>query len=326
MTDIKNEELNTEVTEPELAEPEAEVEPEVAEAEAPAEDAAELETAETDDAAAEPAETEAELSEGPAPAKPAKKKYRINVLRMSIFIICFGVAVFSAVKLIGILREYKKGSDTYSEVEEAAFIPPSHDPSGEGEESESLIPDVNFDALKAISKNAVAWLYSPGTVINYPVAKTTDNSYYLTHLIDGSSNANGCFFVDYRNSDGFTDDNTIIYGHRMKNGSMLSSITKYNKQDYYDAHPVMYLLTPEGKYELQIFSAYITESTSGAYRRNFDSDAKFTEWINDAIRHSYVKTDVKVTAQDRVVTLSTCVKSEDSRRFIAVCKLVKIEE
>ena len=81
-----------------------------------------------------------------------------------------------------------------------------------------------------------------------------------------------------------------------------------------------------GKYELQIFSAYITESTSNAYKRTFESDAKFTEWLNNAVRHSYVKTDVKVGPEDHVVTLSTCVKSEDTRRFIALGKLVKIED
>ena len=311
MTDINNEELNKEVTEAESAETA------VPETELPAEQPADA-----------PAEPVSEAPEATAAEKPVKKKKkdRVNVLRMSIFTICFGVAVFSAVKLIGILREYKKGTDTYNDVEEAAFIPPKHDPSGEGDQSESLVPDVDFDALKQISKNAAAWLYSPGTVLNYPVAKTDNNSYYLTHLIDGTSNANGCFFVDYRNSDGFADENTIIYGHRMKNGAMLSEIAKYNKQDYYDAHPVMYLLTPEGKYELQIFSAYITQATSGAYKRTFDSEKQFTDWINDAIKHSYVKTDVQVGPQDRVVTLSTCVKSEDTRRFIALGKLVKIED
>ncbi|MBQ9826037.1 MAG: class B sortase [Firmicutes bacterium] len=268
--------------------------------------------------------TDTTVAEQPAPKK--KKKYRINVLRMAIFVICLGVACFSAVKLIGILKEYKKGSDTYSEVEEVAFIPSGHDSSDEPDASESLIPNVDFVALKQISDKAVGWLYSPGTVINYPVAKTNNNDYYLTHLIDGTSNANGCFFVDYRNSDGFTDQNTIIYGHRMKNGAMLSSIAKYNKQEYYDEHPVMYLITPDGKYELQIFSAYITESTSNAYKRTFESDAKFTEWLNNAVRHSYVKTDVKVGPEDHVVTLSTCVKSEDTRRFIALGKLVKIED
>ncbi|MCR5010194.1 MAG: class B sortase [Clostridia bacterium] len=295
MTDINNEKLNTEIAEEQPA---------------------------------APAGPEAEVTKGPAAEKPVKKKkkYRINVLRMAVFVICIGVACFSAVKLIGILREYKKGTDTYSDVEEAAFIPPRHDTSDDPDASESLVPDVDFDALKQISGNAVGWLYSPGTVINYPVAKTKDNSYYLDHLIDGTYNSNGCFFVDYRNSDGFADRNTIIYGHRMKNGAMLSSIAKYNKQEYYDEHPVMYLITPDGKYELRIFSAYITEATSAAYRRTFDSDAKFTEWINNAVKHSYVKTDVKVGPEDRVVTLSTCVKAEDTRRFIALGKLVKIED
>ena len=245
-------------------------------------------------------------------------------VRIVLIAFCLCVAAFSAWQLIDILREYKQGSDTYSNVEEAAFKPSSHS-ENEGEDEKSIVPDIDFDALQAISKNAVAWLYNPGTVINYPVAKTNNNSYYLNHLIDGTSNANGCFFVDYRNSDNFQDENTIIYGHRMKNGMMLSSISKYNKQEYYDEHPVMYLITPDGKYELQIFSAYITESTSSAYRRTFDSKSQFQNWINDAIRHSYVKTDVQVTTDDHIVTLSTCVKSEDSRRFIALGKLVKLD-
>ena len=254
-----------------------------------------------------------------------KQKTRLGAVRIVLIVLCLGVAGFSGYKLIGILQEYKQGKDTYSQVEEDVFKPSSHEGS-EGDDDQSLIPEIDFAALKAISGNAVAWLYNPGTVINYPVAKTNDNSYYLNHLIDGTYNSNGCFFVDYRNADGFQDENTIIYGHRMKNGMMLSSIANYNKQSYYDEHPVMYLLTPDGTYELQIFSAYITESTSSAYRRTFDSAAQFTEWINNAVRHSYVKTDVKVTAEDHVVTLSTCVKAEDSRRFIALAKLVKIED
>ncbi|MBO4862216.1 MAG: class B sortase [Firmicutes bacterium] len=254
-----------------------------------------------------------------------KRKPMPAALRIALIVICLGVAGFSGYKLIGILHEYKQGNDTYSQVEEDVFKPASHQ-SSEGEDDDSLIPEIDFEALKAISGNAVAWLYNPGTVINYPVAKTKDNSYYLNHLIDGTYNSNGCFFVDYRNSDGFADANTIIYGHRMKNGMMLSSIANYNKQSYYDEHPVMYLMTPDGTYELHIFSAYVTQSTSAAYKRTFDSDAKFKDWLNNAVRSSYVKTDVQVGPEDHVVTLSTCVKSEDTRRFIVVAKLVKIEE
>ncbi len=272
------------------------------------------------------AEPEEEVPGTEKPAQKKKKKYKVNVLRMAVFIICLGVACFSAVKLIGILKEYKQGADTYSSIEETAFVPPKHDTSDDPDASESLVPDIDFAALKKISDNAVGWLYCPGTVINYPVAKTKDNSYYLYHLLDGTSNSNGCFFVDYRNADGFADQNTIIYGHRMKNGAMLSSITKYNKQEYYDEHPVVYLMTPDGKYELQIFSAYITESTSSAYKRTFDSEAAFADWINNAVKHSYVKTNVEVGPQDHVVTLSTCVKADDTRRFIAIGKMVKLEE
>ena len=256
-----------------------------------------------------------------------KRTAPLSPLRIALIVVCLCAACFSGWKLVNVLKEYKEGADTYNDVEEAAFKPASHsDPEGGNEDEQSIVPEIDFDALKGISKNAVAWLYNPGTVINYPVAKTNDNSYYINHLIDGTYNSNGCLFVDYRNADNFADENTIIYGHRMKNGKMLSSIASYNKQSYYDEHPVMYLITPDARYELQIFSAYITESTSGAYKRTFGSRAEFTEFLNNAVRRSYVKTDVKVTADDHVVTLSTCVKSEDSRRFIALGKLVKIED
>ena len=313
----------TDIAEVVAAKAEESAEAEAAETAAEVTDIAEVVAAGSADAATETAEPEAANTE--VPKAPAKKKYKINYVRMGIFLICFCVAIFSAIKLIGILREYKKGTDTYNEVEEAAFKPPAHT-EPESEDDKSIIPEIDFAALKRISSNAVAWLYNPGTVLNYPVAKTTDNNYYISHMIDGSYNANGCLFVDYRNADNFQDPNTIIYGHRMKNGTMLSNIASYNKQEYYDSHPVMYLLTPEGRYELQIFSAYITEATSGAYKRTFSSDKEFTEFVNNAVRHSYIKTDVKVQPGDHIVTLSTCVKSEDTRRFIALGKLVKIED
>ena len=53
----------------------------------------------------------------------------------------------------------------------------------------------------------------------------------------------------------FSDNNTIIYGHNMRDGSMFSTLVEYKAQAYYDEHPEMYLVTPEGGYVVEVFSA-----------------------------------------------------------------------
>ena len=91
--------------------------------------------------------------------------------------------------------------------------------------------------LKEINEDCVAWIYIEDTAINYPVVQGSDNSFYLKHLIDGKWNSAGCIFLDFRVDSNISDRHSIIYGHHMKDGTMFSGLTKYKKQDYYEAHP-----------------------------------------------------------------------------------------
>ena len=81
------------------------------------------------------------------------------------------------------------------------------------EESDIPWPQVDFDALAAINPHVVGWLYGEDTSIHYPVVQGEDNDYYLSHLFDGTTNPNGCLFLDCRGASDFSDNNSIIYGH-----------------------------------------------------------------------------------------------------------------
>ena len=120
-----------------------------------------------------------------------KKKRGLGPVRWLLIAVCAGMAIFSGWKLLGIMKEYREGDETYNEVEDAAFVPSRPKAQGEEDDEESIIPEIDFVSLKGISNNAVGWLFNPGSVINYPVAKTKDNSYYIDHMIDGSYNSNG---------------------------------------------------------------------------------------------------------------------------------------
>ncbi len=272
--------------------------------------------------------------------KKAKKK-KLSAVQWIIIVLCVGVFAFSGWKIYGISASYKENEDTYNDIADAVLTDPGvavviddseEDdawPLGEvappTEQVVELVPAVDFNALYKISKNAVAWLYCPDTVINYPVAKAKDNSYYVRRSLNGKYSNGGTLFVDYRNSKDFSDRNTIIYGHHLRNGKMFACLEQYRKQAYYDKHPVFYLTTPTGKYRLEAFSGYVTPAVSNAYRLSFSGNSDFESWLASVKKKSTFKSDVVVTATDKVVTLSTCAYDYDNARYVVHCKLVLCE-
>ena len=108
---------------------------------------------------------------------------------------------------------------------------------------------IDWNKLKAINEDIVAWLYIPETGVDYPVIKATDNSFYLNHDIYGKSSIYGSIYLDqryYQMEDINEADNIVIYGHNMGhwNTSMFGKLMKYKEKDYYLKHKEVYLYTP----------------------------------------------------------------------------------
>lgn len=186
-------------------------------------------------------------------------------------------------------------------------------------------PEVDMAYLKSVSPNIVGWLYSPGTVIDYPVVQGEDNSYYLTHLADGSPNRNGCLFIDCDNAADFSDDNTILYGHHMQSGAMFASLVNYADQDYYEAHPYLYLVAEGVPYRIDVFSGYDAAVSDTAYSRSFATKHDFARWMRQVAAKSDFQADLELTTDDRIVTLSTCAYSFDNARYVLHGRLVRLE-
>jgi len=181
------------------------------------------------------------------------------------------------------------------------------------------IPDmaIDFDVLQSINPDAVAWLYSPDTVIDYPVVRATEYDYYLHHLPDGTYNANGTLFIDYNWTD-FSDKLTIIYGHNMNSGRMFGSLTGYKGQQYYEAHPYLYLYTAEGeRFRIDLLYGCVIEA--GQWReRAFMFDVNLDSLLSYAAYHTTFKSKTQYTQGDRVVVLSTCSYEFDNARYVVL--------
>lgn len=240
-----------------------------------------------------------------------KKNSKSNILIKIIIAILLCVICVSSYKVGKILWEYHQGTQQYKQVERIAKVTKNSD-------------KIDFAALSKKYKNVKAWLYNKGTVIDYPVVQGTDNSFYLHHMINGEYNWKGTLFIDYRNKKPFTGDFvTVIYGHRMKDGSMFHSLIEYRKQDYYKEHSVMKLNTPSAKYDVEVFAAVTIPANSSRYKFAFSGVSDKQAYLNWIQKKTELKTDIRVTTSDRIVMLSTCTYEFDEARLVVYGKLCK---
>ena len=185
--------------------------------------------------------------------------------------------------------------------------------------------EVDFAALHQKSEDIIAWLYSPRTPINYHVAQAEDNDYYLYRMINGKENKSGTLFMDYRNNPSMSDQNTLIYGHAMSIGTMFGTLERYKQQSYYDEHPVMYLLTPDADYALDLVAGYMTDVQDPVF--TIPETGEDTQvLLTHVLKKSAFRTKAELPEDPRLVTLSTCAYDFEDARFVVVGVLRILEK
>ena len=167
------------------------------------------------------------------------KKIFIIILIL-IFLVVFLISIYILLKNLQELNENNENTENL--IEETIKI---------DEETQEKRIDWNY--LKTINENIIAWIEIEGTNINYPILKD-DSLYYLKHSFDKKYNSNGSIFTT--NLFPFEDDETIVYGHNMRNGSMFSKLENYMNKDFLYSHSKFKIYTPNGNYEAKIFSIY----------------------------------------------------------------------
>ena len=259
-----------------------------------------------------------------------KKKKKSDVLLTIALIVAIAVFCYAAFNLYHIYTEYKKGTDEYNQIEEMAVTERDAD-SGEvaGPNAQLKPPiEVDFDKLKSVNEDVVGWIYVDALPdISYPIVKGKDNQTYLHQTYEKNYNFAGTIFVDYENSGDFSDCNTLVYGHNMKNGSMFGHLKKFREDDkLYKQDKYFWILTPERNYRYEIITAYTTGVNSDTYTLFKGPGEEFEKYLETIKGYSEIQTDdTDLTIKDRIVTLSTCTGNE-STRFVVQGKRVDAED
>ena len=185
------------------------------------------------------------------------------------------------------------------------------------------IPQKNLDweSLSKENEDIYAWIYIPGTLVDYPIVQhPTDDSYYLNHNIDGSYGKPGCIYTEKINSKDFTNYNTVIYGHNMKNGDMFGSLHDYEDNTLFEENPYVYVYTKENVFVYEIFAAYIASNAHILNTNDFSTQEGFAEYLDNVVYNKNsvgnFKTDSKVSSDNRIITLSTCTSASNQRWLV----------
>lgn len=193
-------------------------------------------------------------------------------------------------------------------------------------EDEKTNPYRDFNKLKAINPDTVAWLKVPDTDIDMPIVKTNDNVYYLTHDFDKKYNSMGWAFADSKNSFPELSTNTIMYGHTYKSTTIFSNLKNVLDAKWLedDNKHIITLDTEKERLIFKVFSIYTIDETNDYLYISFANNNKYQNYLNKSLKRSIKDFKVKVTTKDKILTLSTCYITEH-QRLVVQAKLIGSE-
>ena len=276
--------------------------------------------------------------------EPDKKKKRIAPGRLLVMCAALAVFLYSGNQLLTyFLDNYRNDKQQQDLIEQAVVVlPPQTEqtwptqaPGAEQEGTETTDPAptvpvetapiyVDFETLQSQNPDIVGWIYCPDTNINYPIVQGDSNQAYLYRSHTGERNANGSIFLDFRNLRDFSDFNNIIYGHNMGVGEMFGTLKQFADQKFYEEHPVMWLLTPDKAFRLDLIAGMVTPSDSETYEL-FSYQEDLHERMEYALSHSsFDAGEVDISQITQVLTLSTCSYEYATARYVVIGSMVEI--
>ena len=193
------------------------------------------------------------------------------------------------------------------------------------------IPEIDFEAQWEINPDICGWICMPQTLVDCPVLRNGSSgdphdAYYLDTTVGGERGLPGSIYMEPCNSPEFTDFNTVIYGHNMKNGTMFGELDKLEDEAFFEAHEFVYIVTPDKVRVYRVYGwvNYDDRHIMASYDFSEEEQCRaFLDSLSEDGTESRFREEMEVTPKDRLLTLSTCVKGQEDRRFLVEAVLIE---
>lgn len=248
-----------------------------------------------------------------------------KTLSIMLTTICLGVFIYAAYGLISTAIDYYKNQKVLGNLQETFYSDTDFSNHDGEEDGRSHAIRAGFDRLLQENDELVGWITIDGTQIDYPILQADNNEDYLNRNFFKEKNIAGSIFMDFRNDVESPGLNTIVYGHRVKDGTMFEELTRYQDADFFKDHQTFEFDTLYDSYEAEIFAVYITKTDFDYIQTDFASGEDYEQLLTGIREKSMYETDIEVNEDDHILTLSTCdyELDPDHGRLVVQAKLVK---
>lgn len=179
---------------------------------------------------------------------------------------------------------------------------------------------IDWEKLKELNGDIIAWIEIPGTKVDYPVVKCPSYSYYLHHDVKGKRNVLGSIFVQPETAADFSDPHTVIFGHNMSDKQMFGSLHSFESEKFWKKHRKVYIYQPGQEMEAVVYGTYDVLDSTDTYRTKFDTPDEWKEWIAMTTGKRYYDTGIRPEETEQIITLSTCSnRRERKSRYVVNC-------
>ena len=182
---------------------------------------------------------------------------------------------------------------------------------------------LSFEELQAINPEVAAWLTVFGTHIDYPVVQGQDNLKYVNTNAKGEYSLTGAIFLDSKCATDFSGFVSILYGHHMERNTMFGEIGSFADKDYFDARRYGMLYYDGQEHGIEFFAFANADAYSDLiFRTDITGQDERQEYLDILKKAAFlIREDVKVSADDRLILLSTCSVSNTNGRDILIGKI-----
>ena len=191
--------------------------------------------------------------------------------------------------------------------------------------------NINWKKLKKLNSDVYAWLYVPGTKVDYAVvqpSKKEDDLFYLKRNLKKKYEFSGSIFSEKINTKTFKDPVTVLYGHNMLNGSMFATLHRFEDKTFFNKHKYMYIYKPGHKFTYKVYSAYTYDDRHIMNSFDFDQAKDIKKYQKSTLKPKSLTKNVrkvKLNKDSSILTLSTCTSGGGETRYLVQGVLVKSE-
>ena len=178
----------------------------------------------------------------------------------------------------------------------------------------------SLEELIALNPDTRGWITIDDTHIDYPFVQGETDMEYINMDIMGEFALSGAIFQSCMNGPDFSDTYNLLYGHHMDNAAMFSDVMEFLDADYFESHQTGTLYLPDKTYHISVF-ACIEADGYDPLIYNPGPDFGTGELLEYLKASSTQYRDIGVTAEDKIVGLSTCVDAQTTERAILFGRL-----